>query len=136
MTSIKPLNYSSVANNNDSKGVFSIMNSQIYRVMLPQNHNMDIIYEIGCQESYTGFWTTSFNEAINILDYVSNSYFLDTEKECENFIVTTPYSNVVLEKDYTLLKSDHNLLFDKNEVFVREILDKKLIQIIEKHLLI
>lgn len=71
--------------------------TMLYRVYLPKNKqmSMDYCYPIGCNSTYTGFWTTSKKDALTIYAYLLDMYTAETEHNyIQNEIIQTPLSNV------------------------------------------
>lgn len=102
---------------------------KIYRVLLHPNlwdndEEVEIFYPIGCSKTYTGFFTTSIEDAKNILNFLNESYLLDTafqEDKYPSIIIETEMKNVVIEEEFEHLKTYNNPRFDQNELFVKEV---------------
>ena len=105
---------------------------EIYRVILDpkfweNDDDVEIFYPIGCSKTFTGFFTRSLKDALNILEFLHESYSLETNFRFEKYpsvIIKTELSNVITNENFKHLKTDNNSLFDKKELFVEKIKDE------------
>lgn len=100
----------------------------IYRVMTPDELSSEAekFFNLpGGNCSYTGFWTTSKECAENIMDARINMAWETSNGGTRSIIVATTIDNVVV--DNSLIdqkKTGHDDRYDKNEIFVTEIVDE------------
>lgn len=108
---------------------------KIYRIMLPKQARKRLMmtYPIGYNSTFTGFWTTSWEDAKSIYREILDWHGVSYNQTFDNVILSTTIDNVSLIKDFSEYKFYDNKLFDANEIFVDCIFDESKVSVLRFH---
>lgn len=117
-----------------STGIGEETKMKIYRVCTLSKVDEKIEASIGnlpgWRNSFTGFWTTSFQEAKSLLDARNEAAVAATNGLSWSVIVETDIENVVIDDDHEKYKVSHDSKYDSHELFVLKIRDESKIKLV------